>query len=649
MLRGAHDLGVDADQNSGDSQQQQRQPRINGHGAHHFQHHHSAPTNGSFRGRQSESGSLQSKGSYQADAEDTPRTTRSEQRTQRRHSQDPSPRIPGISSLHEVAALRKHMKLLEERLRNERHSHAIKFSEIEKQLIQENAKLKVSTSALQRQIRREQQLISDHEAELSKLKKERKNRFSLSGITRSFSDVRLEDVEMKESSLRRKNTDTEVVRILKERLADSENDRAEAEALFNQRISGLLRERNVQRADMQLAEESVSKLASENDALQKDMEDLRVQIRQIADSSHQGDSVQLSLLKRANSQLQDELNHFHRERGKLVSELESISEELSIAKANERQNQEDRGLSGDVKGKIDTLRIKLSSLERKRIQDIDFQDGHESESEELHRSFNDNKPSTSAKTKQSTDRTSATPSQKIAELDTELKQKTRELSQCHRKLLTVLELSQRYESHCYNLERELSKIYGKNYQYVETNWRKRDTVFLKDLKEVVKRTIESQTETAAAVVTIHPAPIPKTTSFFAATQTDPSKESAKLAESREEVQRLNRALRSLEEKYQLLEMQLHDLSEDDGMYDEPITQAEIDAKIQEARKRIADADSQWGSVMHQDMPVLAASNPFAEMESQDLNATAAPSSGIWTSWSSGSSNGPEGPRPAAEY
>ena len=45
----------------------------------------------------------------------------------------------------QVAALRKHMKILEERLRSERHSHAVKFSEIEKQLIQENAKLKVGS------------------------------------------------------------------------------------------------------------------------------------------------------------------------------------------------------------------------------------------------------------------------------------------------------------------------------------------------------------------------------------------------------------------------------------------------------------------------------------------------------------------------
>lgn len=48
----------------------------------------------------------------------------------------------------QTTALRKHIKILEDRLRGERHTHAAKFSEIEKSLIQENAKLKVQNTRI---------------------------------------------------------------------------------------------------------------------------------------------------------------------------------------------------------------------------------------------------------------------------------------------------------------------------------------------------------------------------------------------------------------------------------------------------------------------------------------------------------------------
>ena len=117
----------------------------------------------------------------------------------------------------------------------------------------------------------------------------------------------------------------------------------------------------------------------------------------------------------------------------------------------------------------------------------------------------------------------------------------------HRKLVAVLELSQRYEYHCYNLEKELSKVYGQNYQYQETNWRKKDVVFLKDLKRVVKRTVESQTDpmrtatnsrngVASVHATSSPLPRPKAISFVAASQTEleplDSRDAERLAEAR---------------------------------------------------------------------------------------------------------------------
>jgi hypothetical protein len=221
-------------------------------------------------------------------------------------------------------------------------------------------------------------------------------------------------------------------------------------------------------------------------------------------------------------------------------------------------------------------------------------------------------------------------------------------------LVNILELSQRYEFHCYNLEKELSKIYGKNYQYVETDWRKKDNVLIENLRQVLKRTVETQTEPVAPPdsghqsthpASVHPFPSKKI-SFFAATQTDASSDATRLSQSRQEIQSLQRAYRSLQEKYKLMETQLQDLSEDDGVYDEPITQAEINSRIVEAQKRVAQMET---GAMFYSTPVLAASNPFASMESPEVNYTTEPSSGIWTSWSSGSSTATNQQRQESQY
>ena len=153
--------------------------------------------------------------------------------------------------------------------------------------------------------------------------------------------------------------------------------------------------------------------------------------------------MQIALLKRANSQLQDELAHFHRERGKLVGELDAISEELSLARANEQRPTTSAVATGDMKLKIDTLRVKLSSLERKRVEDVDFlgagqpvgeveddESGSEVSVESVlgpRQTAKGTNASRSSYIQRAKGSVSTTNLQKLAELETELNQKKREL------------------------------------------------------------------------------------------------------------------------------------------------------------------------------------------------------------------------------
>ncbi|GAV03480.1 hypothetical protein RvY_13898 [Ramazzottius varieornatus] len=663
-----------------------------------LQHQHSAPATSKRDGNGHSQGSVAGSvsASYSGD-EDTPRTSASERhKVQSDHAlaRTVSAHAPLIGSSYEIAALRKHVKILEERLRAERHTHAVKFSEVEKQLIQENARLKVSTSALQRQIKREEQKNADNEAELSKLRKERKSRFSLSGITRSFSDVRLEDIEMQESSLKRKNTDSEVVRMIKERLQDSEKDRLEAEGVFNQRISTLLRERNVQRTEMQSAEEAMAKLTSENEALHRSAAELRTYIANIDPSlQSQGDSLQMANLRRSNQQLQEELQQFVRERNKLVVELEDLSEELTLAKANDRQNKEQHHLLVEMKSKVDSLRNNMVPSDRHN--GLSPVTATTSRTKTVH-----NGPSFSPSTSR--------------EVDLVLEATTRELGETRNQLASILELSQRYELHCYNLEKELSKFYGKNYQYVETGWRKKDRSFLEKLSQTVKKgkaqhlnsntvqvhtsskpkTLSAQSTQTEAVPLSEPLNLTRNSSSRNAQMeellkkvnsiielidkmspnTSPldgrrravqgqaiaqavddlltslrdgqsngaSLDLAKLNEARLEVQALQRAITELQAHNDFLRAEVGRLTtavktaEDaDSQFDDedtPITQAEVEEKIRQVRSQLVE------SVKSKNSGLLPA-NVLSGFYQSPLTDYTAKTSGVWSYSESNSSNG----------
>ncbi|XP_055328246.1 golgin subfamily A member 6-like protein 7 [Paramacrobiotus metropolitanus] len=658
-------------------------PIKNGHSSHHHHHSHSrSPT------MQIGDSPAHSRGSTQFESEESPSTPASDPKTSRRSSNDIQKSVlslPGVNN-HEAAALRKHIKILEERLRNERHSHAVKFSELEKQLIQENAQLKVSTNALQRQIKREQQLVQDHEQELSKLRKgERKSKLSniTSGIARSFSDATLEDMEMKETSAKQTDntTESEVVRMLKERLDDSEKDRREAEAIFNQRISTLLRERNVQRVQMQSAEENILKFSGENEALRQTAYEYRQQMEAIGNGNPFNDN-QLALIKRDNQQLREELDALHREKQKLLFDLENLSEELALLKANERQNHENNQLATNLKDRIDTLRNQLSSLERRNSQ----RNGNASgESSAVDLSSSEPTPRNDSDIRRQ------------AELEEQLLQYQRQLAETNQKLGRVLEMSQRYESHCYKLEKELYKIYGNSYQFVQTDWRHKDQDFIKNLKKTTATRslpnyaqMPARKSTGVSVTTQTPAvPLPsnmrperdelmdkltdkvngmvkmlerisptnspkssrrKSVSEGHAVaaafddllrsirdgQTTNSVDLTKLTEAKLEIQGLQKAFRHLEEKNSNLESEIRLLrqqrTEDDrvsqnGSVDSnrPITQEEIDDRIMKAQLRAAQLHA--AGLLPSFAPV-GVTNPFLTNDSPGSNFTSN-TSGVW--------------------
>lgn len=469
-------------------------------------------------------------------------------------------------------------------------------------------------------------------------------------------------------------------------------------SFIRRRISTLLRERNLQRADMQSAEETIMKLNSENQALQTGFQELRTYLinNSIETVPPYPDKVnQVKLLKRSKQQLQEELDHLTHERSKLLTDLEELSEELTLLKANERQAQAQNSTVINVKQKIDSLRNQLSSLDRLNHPEpsrISF--ARQDSSDDSLRSFTSNEP------RPTSFDAAAVP--RPPNLEAQLRQKTQELNESNERLTTILEVSRRYEQHCYQLEKELHKVYGEGYHFVETEWRKKDVSIMKKIKDVIRRDTGYKPNQA-----LHAEVIPQTVSTSAMTQTvsppagrilensqmdDLSKkvdgmiklveniplrsspvvahnhaerntmaealgdvlktfreiqmkdsDLTKLTAAKLEIQTLQRTFEALQKRNVELENwvgqsrggrqhQQQVFEEEDS--DRPITQEEIDERIRQAHMRVAKLEA---AGLLPEVPVVGETNTFAYNESAITNFTS-DTSGVWTSpWSSGSS------------